>query len=586
MQADLGSPFGETPCSGNSAGVNYTNLPLHAQESSTFFNHGLPAPSPKPLPPQRQVSNDFNDITNNYDRASNMHMLIGNMSRMSSDESLSVLTSAENSRQGYNSLCNTPRESSDHGVVGNFSFLAAAPRCRMTLQQMKDRWSGLYASCDAESMSSLDFDYFVDGLVEIRKADPSFMRCVCCVTANRVTANQVKAGTHECTECREVNTRKLKSKKVIEASRILKPNVHATVVNRFSPQLHIDKEVYGFVEQGNCKKCCVALVNWTRYLQIAGGCVFTPNTTKTTTTTTTKRNKQSQKELILLSKKSLVCLGQPSSFYVKWSGRLVSSFTDKLGGDAVMVKATKLFFDQALMDELPKMLDACYMKEPTVGYQGGLDDACIDSSSKGVPQRMFDNVEFATGRGSGTTTVKEEGGSTMFNMKSNATMPTADEYFPQFSAEGTCMTMGGSTVSTTSTTSTSAASAVALQEEQANAISLYVDAWNCTDKGQDYPIDCHFLNQMMTSMTVNTQQWCRTLHMNHILSDTTISQDECADVCKYLLSFALEERPCSMNETSTGMSPKKKKLRSNSTTSLKRSRDGSSMEEYSSMDED
>ena len=177
----------------------------------------------------------------------------------------------------------------------------------------------------------------------------------------------------------------------------------------------------------------------------------------------------------------------------------------------------------------------------------------------------------------------------MFSMKSNATMPTADEYFPQSSTEGTCTTMVGSTVSTaltTSTASTSDASTMLLQEEQVNAISLYVDAWNCTDKGQHYPINCHFLNQTMTSSTVNMQQWCRTVHMNHILSDTTISQDECAGVCKYLLSFALEERPCSMNETSTGMSPKKKKLRSNSTSSLKRSRDGSSMEEYSSMEED
>ena len=217
MQADLGSPFGETPCSGNSAGVNYTNLPLEAPESSGFFNHGLPAPSPKPLPPQRQVSHDFNDITNNYDRTANMTMLIGNMSRMSSDESFSVLTSAENSRQGYNSLCNTPRESlltvkvsgqRNRRALDNFGFLTATPRYGMTLQQMKDKWSGLYASCDAESMSSLDFDYFVGGLVEIRNDDPSFMRCMCCVTAN-----QAHAGTHECTECRDPNTRELKSKK-------------------------------------------------------------------------------------------------------------------------------------------------------------------------------------------------------------------------------------------------------------------------------------------------------------------------------------------------------------------------------------
>ena len=355
----------------------------------------------------------------------------------------------------------TSSSSSSSSVSGHFgnkkNYMFSPIRdVNVPLHQRKTNFNARYASIDSRSLPEHEFNAMVVVLKEIRKQDPLFMRCLCGVKPHATTSSQERI------HCQDVNTRKLKAKKVIEASNILMPTVHATkTMAKFTPQIHIKKEVYEFVGQGNCKKCCDALMIWCRYLQIAGGCTLREK--KSTINACGKRPRESCKmitaEKVLLAKKSLICLGQPSSFYVDWAAKLVPRFTEELGGDALMVNATRLFFDTALMLELPTMLQACYTKAPTNGYDANYNysSLCQSASNEGSSSGGGGGGGGGDSGGGGGDSGGGGGGSSFSHLPKT----TAGMFAPNPTTPGGSATSVGSTTSVGSSVGSSTLSTIA-----------------------------------------------------------------------------------------------------------------------------
>ena len=310
---------------------------------------------------------------------------------VSEEWALSHVQTGENLDNGFNSACNTPRDAlsvkipfENSDLLRSLAELSPLPipttalpiptttpciaTVPTTATSLKTSFREQFDTFGSQS-TSVDFDSSVALLLRIRQEDPTFMQCLC--------------STSPC----DHNTKTYKDtskNRVVEASSILVPPSIVESGKSWKPQIHIQKCLKSFCDNGACKKHYKNITVWLHFLQIAGGCIYTQKKSNS-------NKKQLTLEKLIAAKKGLICLGMDSNFYYEWSGNLVAKFTEHLGGREQTMRATRLFFSADVSQEASTLLSAAYSNPPSSASAFGKMQVTMPSHTTVRDTQMSDS---------------------------------------------------------------------------------------------------------------------------------------------------------------------------------------------------
>jgi len=499
------------------AGIPSPLLVVCGGNASSFQGHAL-----NPLSLTREITSELKDDTDFAQIFGNDH---GGESPFQQEMNSSAPSRAQTSTRAPVQLGPAPR------------------KIKLTQEEVlakKTEWMERFNSIEMNCMTCSDFDGLVQSLDVIRQHDSTFSSCLCSSFESNYVGHCLKPNR---TVYKNDKDRIIEpwSQLVPDCNRITDPSDSTkTKIKKWAPQIRFtEKKIQQHLQTGKheistlipCDHLFLGLKQMVAFLQMYGGC--TRKTSKT-------KVKVSVKSL-LAAKKAIVGFGLESSYFTEtWARSLVPGFVSKMGGIEKMVAATRLFFSKDLEEAA-----AAWLKKAGVPAAPAAVDTLNSLSMKSMEQ------EVNNFRDERTTMPSADMNSTLSLLTSSNNYTSLEQADHSDHSEHAAIVQG--------------------------CVRNYVEEWNAdlstVQLDEDWMLrKCHDIsrNHNMTQKAI--RRWCRTTHIAALLKNEDIGLEQCSALTRSVLERALEERNDYL-ETSTGMSPVKKKVRSNSM--RKRSRDGS-----------